>query len=51
MYDIIVQIIDHAWTQGDSAQTTVYYVCGALILIFTSVFIDLIYRVFRGIWS
>lgn len=50
MYDIIVQIIDHAYTSGDNAQTYIYYTCGALIIILTCVFIDLVYRVFRGVW-
>lgn len=50
MYDIISGIIDHVWTTGDSGQSTVYYVCGAIIIILTCVFIDLVYRVFSSLW-
>lgn len=51
MYEIILNIIDHAWVTGDNSQSYIIYICGAMILMLTSVFIDLIYRVFRGIWS
>lgn len=51
MYDIIYGIIDHAYSTGDNAQTYIYYICGAIIIILTCVFIDLIYRVFGSFWS
>lgn len=51
MYDIIDEIIGHSWTSGDSAQQYIYYICGALILVFSAVFIDLTYRVFSHFWS
>ena len=51
MYDIISDIIDHAWVTNASEQTQVYYICGALIIILTCVFIDLVYRVFRSFWK
>ena len=51
MYDIIQQIIDHSWSTGDSSQQYVFYTCAALILILTTVFIDLVYRVFSHFWS
>lgn len=50
MYDIISRIIDHAWSTGDSAQQYVYYICGALIIVLTAVFIDMVYRVFSHFW-
>lgn len=50
MYEIVKQIIDHSYTTGDQAQTYIYYTCGALIIMFSCVFIDLVYRLFRGIW-
>lgn len=50
MYDIIVSIIQHAWEQGDSAQQYIYYICGALIIILSVTFIDLFYRLIRGIF-
>lgn len=50
MYDIISQIIDHTWTTGDSAQQYVFYVCCALIIIFSVVIIDLVYRIFSHFW-
>lgn len=52
MYDIIENIINHNWiTQGASEQQYIYYMCGALIVIFSCVFIDLIYRIFSHFWS
>lgn len=52
MYDIISSIIDHNWvTQNSGEQQYIYYACGALIVIMTVVFIDLVYRVFSHFWS
>lgn len=51
MYRIISDIIDHSWvTQNAGDQQYIYYICGALIVILTVVFIDLIYRVFSHFW-
>lgn len=51
MYDIISGIIDHNWiTSGAGEQQYIYYICGCLIVIFTCVIIDLIYRVFSHFW-
>lgn len=51
MYDIISQIISHSWiSQNAGEQQYVYYICGALIILLTIVFIDLIYRVFLHFW-
>lgn len=50
MYDQIAYLIDHVWTTGDSAQSTIYYICGALIIILTAVTLDLVYRVFSHFW-
>lgn len=46
MYDIIDRIINHNWTTGDSSQQYIFYVCGAMIIIFSVVLIDLVYRIF-----
>lgn len=51
MFEIIEQIIDHAWTTGDSSQQYIYYICGAIIIMLTAVFVDVIYRIFRSFWS
>ena len=51
MYDIIKNIIDHSWvTQNAGDQQYIYYIVGALIIVLSCVFIDLIYRVFRHFW-
>lgn len=50
MYQIIEQIINHSWTTGDSSQQYIYYICGALIIVLTAVFIDMVYRVFSHFW-
>lgn len=50
MYDIISNIIDHSWSTGSSEQQYIYYICGALIVIFSCVIIDLVYRVFSHFW-
>ena len=51
MYDLLYQIIDHTYTQGDSLQQYIIYGCLALIIILTVVFLDMIYRVFSHFWS
>lgn len=49
MYDIIKQIIDHAWiTQNSGDQQYIYYICGCVIIVLLVVFIDLIRDVFKN---
>ena len=48
MYDIISNIIDHNWTTGSSEQQYIYYICGALIVVFSVVFVDMIRDIFRS---
>lgn len=53
MYDIIQNIIGHAWETSNystTEQQLLYYVCGSLIIILTVTFIDVLYRVFRHFW-
>lgn len=51
MYEIIRQIINHAWvSSGDGMQAYIVYVCSVLIPVLTVVFIDMVYRVFRHFW-
>lgn len=50
MYDLISNLIDHSWSTASSEQQYIYYICGALIIILTCVFIDMIYRVFSHFW-
>lgn len=45
MYDIIYQIINHAYVTGDSMQQYIIYTCCALIIILTAVFIDMVVRI------
>lgn len=48
MYDIISNIIDHNWATGNSEQQYIYYICGALIVVFSVVFVDMIRDFFRS---
>lgn len=50
MYNIISQIINHNWSTGTNEQQYIYYICGALIIILTCVFVDMVYRVFSHFW-
>lgn len=51
MYDIVSQIINHNWiTTNAGEQQYIYYICGALIIILTVIFIDLVFRVFSSFW-
>lgn len=50
MYDLIYNIIGHSWTTGNSEQQYIFYICGALIIIFACVFIDMVYRIFSHFW-
>lgn len=50
MYNLIESLIDHVWvTQNAGDQQYIYYIVGALIIIMTVTFIDLVYRLIRGI--
>lgn len=46
MYAIIEQIISHSWETQNSAQQYIYYICGALIIVFSAVFLDMVVRIF-----
>ena len=49
MYDIISNIIDHAWqTNYSGDQQYVYYIVGALICLLVVVFVDFIKDIFSG---
>ena len=51
MYSVIESIIGHTWQSNyTSDQQYIYYIAGALIVIFSVVFVDLIYRVFTHFW-
>lgn len=50
MYDIVQQIINHNWISDSRDQQYIYYIAGALIIIFVVTFIDLVYRIFRHFW-
>lgn len=53
MYDIIKSIIEHSWESSNynsSEQQIIYYIAGSIIIILTTVFIDLVYRVFTNFW-
>ena len=53
MYDLIESIISHNWDSqqyNSTEQQIMYYICGALIIIFSVVFIDLVYRTFAHFW-
>lgn len=50
MYDLIDALINHNWImQGAGDQQYIYYICGAIIPVLVVTFIDLIYRLLRGI--
>lgn len=54
MYDLIKNIIGHVWDTSNyssSEQQIIYYVCGCLIVVFSVVMFDLIYRLFRHFWG
>lgn len=43
MYEIVSGILDHAWINNyTSDQQIIYYICGALIIVFSVAFIDAI---------
>lgn len=49
MYEIIRQIIDHEYvTNYGGDQQYIYYIVGAMIILLTVSFIDMIRGVFRG---
>lgn len=48
MYDIIQTIIDHTWQTNTSDQQYIYYIAGALIIIFSSDLLDWIHRLFSS---
>lgn len=51
MYDVITEIIGHTWQSNYSGdQQYIYYIVGALIILLTVVFVDMIYRTFSHFW-
>lgn len=51
MYDIVESIISHSWNNdyyNSTEQQITYYICGACIIIFFVVVIDLVYRFIRA---
>lgn len=49
MYDIVNSIIDHTYaTNYSGEQQYIYYICGALIVLFAVIFIDIIRDIFRS---
>lgn len=49
MYDIIYNIIGHTWQSNYSGdQQYIYYISGAMIVLFSIILIDMIYRI---LWS
>lgn len=48
MYDIIEQIISHSWQSNyTSDQQYIYYIAGALIVVLTVAFVDLVKTTFQ----
>lgn len=51
MYDVVSEIISHTWQSNyTSDQQYIYYICGALLIIFAVTFVDMIYRIIRHFW-
>lgn len=49
MYDIISGIIAHSWVNNyTSDQQYIFYICGAMLLILTVAFIDVIKTIFAA---
>ncbi len=46
MYDLIAELIEHSYVQGDSMQQYIIYIAGSLIVVLTAVFLDTVCRVF-----
>lgn len=47
MYDLIAQIISHTWQSNyTSDQQYIYYIAGALIIVLTVAFVDLVKTTF-----
>lgn len=50
MYDLIKGLISHTWNSDyGNEQQYIYYISGALIILLTCTFIDLVYRLLRSI--
>lgn len=45
MYDIIIAIIGYSASQQYDIRSYVLAICGALIIVFTTVMIDLVYKI------
>lgn len=51
MYDIISNIIDHAWISTNAGeQQYIYYTCCCLIIILTVQFLDICRGIFSRFW-
>lgn len=51
LYDIITNIIGHTWqTNYGGDQQYIYYIAGALIILFAIQGVDMIYKTFAHFW-
>lgn len=51
MYDLISSLINHNWDNSmyGNEQQYIYYICGFLIVMLTTVIIDLVYRLVKSL--
>ena len=50
MFSIIQQIINYSSSSGYNQDSYYLNICGALIIIFSVIFIDMVFRIFRSFW-
>lgn len=50
MYDVISEIINHTFEAGSSGEEMIGFVCAAVIIVLTAVFVDMVYQTFSRFW-
>ena len=50
MYSVISEILGHAFENVDSGESCIAYISGAIIIVLTAVFVDMVYQTFSRFW-
>ena len=50
MYNVISEIFGHAFQSADSGESYIAFVSGAIIIVLTAVFVDMVFQTFSQFW-
>lgn len=50
MYSVISEIIGHVFESADFGESYIAFISGAIIIVLTAVFVDMVYQTFSRFW-